>query len=227
MAKILLIEDDEALAGILRTSLEGWKYEVDHVSTGTDGLYWLQNEQYAVAIVDWQLPGLSGVEICKAFRTGGGSIPILMLTGKDKTKDLVQGFDAGADDYMSKPFDMAELQARLKNLIKRKSSVEREESIHVGLMELRPGSGEVLVDGKTIKLTRKEFNILELLMRNPGHPFTVENIMQRVWPADSEASPEGVRSHITRLRQRIASVSEEAASSIDAVYGMGYRIKVK
>lgn len=226
LAKILLIEDNDALAGFLKVALEGARYEVDWVSTGTEGLYWLQHEQYSVAIVDWELPGMSGIDVCKTFRGSGGETPILMLTGKDKTEDLVEGFDAGADDYISKPFEMPELQARLKNLLRRKPT-EHSDIIVVAGIELRSGSGEVLIGNQPVKLTRKEFNILELLMRNPGHPFTVDAIMQRVWPSDSEASPEGVRSHITRLRQRIAAVSEECANTIEAVYGMGYRIKVR
>lgn len=226
MAKILLIEDNEALGGFVKTALESAKYDVDWVTTGTEGLYWLKNEPYAAAILDWQLPEISGIQICKQFRETGGTTPILMLTGKDKTEDLVEGFDAGADDYMSKPFEMGELHARLKNLIRRQPQAHSD-VLTVGGIELRPGCGEVLIGDKPVKLTRKEFNILELLMRNPGHPFTVDAIMQRVWPSDSEASPEGVRSHITRLRQRLAAVSEESASAIEAVYGMGYRIKVR
>lgn len=224
MAKILLVEDNESLASMLKTALEGAKYEVDWVASGTEGLYWLQHEHYSVAILDWQLPGTTGIDICRTFRSQGGTTPILMLTGKDKTEDLVEGFDAGADDYIAKPFEMGELQARLKNLLRRNPSTHSDSLLVAGI-ELRPGSGEVLIGDKQVKLTRKEFNILELLMRNPGHPFTVDAIMQRVWPSDSDASPEGVRSHITRLRQRIAAASEENANTIEAVYGMGYRIK--
>lgn len=224
MAKILLIEDDLALAEFLRQSLEGKLHEVDHVCDGSTGLSWLQHEHYAAAIVDWQLPGLSGPEICRKFRQLGGATPILMITGKDTDPDVVDGLDAGADDYLPKPFDLSVMHARLKALLRSPAPVASE-ILQVGTIELNPSSGLVRAGGNAVKLTRREFNILELFMRNPDHLFSAETIVERVWPSDSESSPETVRSHINRLRKNLSLASPDSGDCIESVYGLGYKMR--
>ncbi len=114
MAKILLVEDDEVLAGHVKESLTGrYGHHVDHVIDGNDGLYWLTYESFALAILDWNLPGLAGTDICRQFRQSGGQTPILMLTGNDQDHHVIQGLDSGADDYLAKPFKMDVLRARM------------------------------------------------------------------------------------------------------------------
>lgn len=225
MAKVLLIEDDVALANFVKISLEQNQYEVDHLVSGSEGLEWLLNTHYDLAIIDWALPQLSGVEICKQYRENGGKSPILMLTGKTQASEMVTGLDSGADDYLPKPFSLEVLHARLRALLRRQPALS-ESKMTLGLYVVDQSKKILLVDGKEIKLPRKEFLIIELLMKHPGHTFSAEAIMDRAWSSDSETSPETVRSHIARLRSKIAAVSEEAADCLKNIYGLGYKLEV-
>lgn len=222
MAKILLIEDDLALAQVVKGSLETNTHHVDLLTDGKEGLLWLKNESYDLAIVDWNLPGLPGVSICQEYRNSGGTIPILMLTGKQGVNDIVTGLDSGADDYLSKPFKIDELLARLRSLLRRLPSVQAQR-VRLHNVEIESGGANVKVDGVQIDLPRKEFAILELLMRNPGIVFSIETIMDRAWPSDSESSPENIRCHITRLRKKLEDVSSGSSNFIKTVYGCGYK----
>lgn len=224
MAKILLVEDDQGLASFVKTSLHGYGHEVDHIADGVEGLYWLTHESYSVAIIDWNLPNMEGPEICSKFRERGGQTPILMLTGKDKDSEVVKGLDSGADDYLAKPFKMDVLRARLRALLRRQPTTESNRII-VGEIEIDQLSSECYVGGTLIKLTRKEFSILELLMRETPKYFTSEEILRRVWPSSSEASPESIKSHIARMKARVAAVSPQAAEMVKSSYGLGYRIE--
>lgn len=201
MPKLLLIEDDLLLARVIKSSLEILKYHVDLTENGKVGYDWLSTEHYDAAIVDWQLPGMNGPAICTEFRRRGGSTPILMITGKDKTRDLVEGLESGADDFISKPFDLEEMHARLKSLLRRGPQFE-ESLIRHGDIELNTAKRTVTVAGQSIVLNRKELAILELLMSHPGVVFNGTAILAKVWPSDSQSSPEVIRCHITRLRTR-------------------------
>lgn len=225
MAKIILIEDDEALANFVKISLIKSNYEVDHLTSGTDGLEWLLNTNYDVAIIDWALPQLSGIDILRQYRSSGGTCPILMLTGKSASTEMVTGLDAGADDYLPKPFALEVLQARIRALLRRKPELG-ETKIRRGPFELDNAKKEVYVDGTLLKLSRKEFLIIELLLSNAGHAFTAETIIDRMWSSDSETSPETVRSHVTRLRSKISAASPAAAACLKNVYGLGYKLDV-
>ncbi len=225
MAKLLLIEDDLIFAHLVKSSLESESHHVDHTADGDYGLKLLKIEQYDAAIIDWQLPGKCGPEICSEFRRGGGLTPVLMITGKKKTADLVEGLDSGADDFISKPLQLAELHARLRCLLRRPQTYEAS-VLSVGAIELNLSTGAVAVAGEKVTLTRKELAILELLMRHPGQTFSGSAIMERVWPSDSDSSPDNIRCHMTRLRSRIAEISKEASESLKSVYGLGYKIEV-
>lgn len=223
MAKILLIEDDLALAGFLRESLENKMHEVDHVADGSEGLLWLRHSKYAAAIVDWQLPGLNGREICRQFRSQGGTTPIIMLTAKNDTPDVVDGLEAGADDYLTKPFQMPELHARLNSLLRRSPTINSRQ-IKVGDLELDLDTGILRVGTNcTPILTRKEVGILELLMRNPERPFSADAILEHVWSTESVSGTETVRTHVNRLRKHLSAISPDLAEVIESIYGIGYR----
>ena len=227
MAKILLIEDDQTLSAFLRDALRSRLHEVDHVADGSEGLYWLQSEPYGLAIIDWKLPGLSGIEICQTYRKDGGTAPILMLTGNRDLQDRVVGLDSGADDYLGKPFEIDELLARVRALLRRKEKGTLTQSkLVIGDIELDKGKGTVFCRGKQLQITRREFNILTLLMEAPNQVMSNEAIVQRVWPTDASASPDVVRFHMTRLRTKLRGASEAAGDSIKAVYGVGYRLEV-
>ncbi len=222
MAKILLIEDDREFAKLVVEALS--RYDIDHVSDGQEGLSWLKQCQYEGAIIDWQLPSMDGIEVCRRFREDGGTTPILMLTGKIRGNDQITGLDAGADDYLCKPFDSAILQARLRALLRRSPELKTE-VISSGQILLDTQKQAVTVSQRPVRLTKREFAILELLMRANGEPIDSNTILERVWPSDSEVSPENVRCHITRIRTQIGKLSKEAAESIQSIYGVGYLVK--
>ncbi|MBX9671762.1 MAG: response regulator transcription factor [Candidatus Obscuribacterales bacterium] len=224
MSKILIIEDDLALAEFVKDFLEAKLHEVDHVADGLEGLAWLQQKPYAAAIIDWQLPGLSGIEICQKFRKGGGKAPIIMLTAKKGSPDVVDGLSAGADDYVTKPFEISVLYARLQSVLRRAPSFDSRTLIFNDI-ELDLDGGVFRIGEATKKLTRKELGILELLMRNPGRVFSADAILEHVWSTDSETGPETVRTHINHLRKSLAAASPTCGDIIESVYGLGYRLK--
>lgn len=225
MAKILLIEDDTNLAELVRESLESVNHHVDILDNGADGLWWLQNNAYDVAIVDWGLPGLAGIDVCKRYRDQGGSIPILILTGRKELHDMVNGLDSGADDYVCKPFRIDELHARLRSLLRRVPTV-KSQTARINGVEIDSSAATVKVGGTLVDLNRKQFAILELLMKNPGVLFSTDNILERAWPSDSESSPDTVRCHMTHLRKKLEEASPGSSKFIKTIYGCGYKAEV-
>lgn len=225
MAKILLIEDDKLLAESIRDSLQAARHSVDLLINGDEGLWWLQNNSYDVAIVDWNLPGLQGIDICKQYRSNGGSVPILMLTGKRELQDMVHGLDSGADDYISKPFKIEELHARLRSLLRRVPTVSSEVT-RIDNVELNSRTGVITADGKLVECSRTEFAILELLMKNPGVLYPTESIMDKAWPTASETSPDTVRCHVTRIRKKLEEASRGSSRFIKTVWGCGYKAEL-
>ncbi|MBX9668817.1 MAG: response regulator transcription factor [Candidatus Obscuribacterales bacterium] len=224
MTKILLVEDDKSLSQNLSGILEGKGYTVEVCADGEEALYWLETREFAAAILDWELPGLSGVEILSRYRKGGGTIPILMLTGRKTTSDKVTGFDSGADDYLAKPFDPPELLARLRALLRRAPEL-RPDVLIVGDIELDTSSCTVTREGTVIKLGTKEYALLELFMRNVGRLFSAEVLIEKLWTADSELTEVSVRSHIARLRSKLEESCGGKPVPIKNVYGMGYKLE--
>jgi DNA-binding response OmpR family regulator len=222
MAKLLLIEDDKEFARVLLDALED--HDVDHVADGTGGLDWLRQCRYEAAIIDWQLPSMDGLEVCRRFRQEGGSTPILMLTAKDRIQDQIAGLDAGADDYLSKPFDPAVLHARLRAILRRAPNVISE-VVSVGRFTLYSRQKVVAIDQYPLRLTKREYAIMELLLRAKGEPISPSAILERAWPSDCEVSPDNVRCHVARIRTQVSKISKDAADCIQSVYGTGYLIK--
>jgi DNA-binding response OmpR family regulator len=221
MAKILLVEDDKDLALIVSDSLMGQNHLVEMVHTGPEGQEQLRFYQFDLIVLDWDLPKLSGIEICKEFRSRGGKTPVLMLTGKGAINDKEQGLDAGADDYLTKPFDIKELAARVRALLRRPIGYAPS-TLKAGTIELDPSVFKVMRDGQEVRLLPKEFALLEFLMRHKGQVFNTEAILNRVWASESDASPEAFRTCLKRLRQKIDV--EGTPSIIITVQGLGYRI---
>lgn len=222
MTKLLLVEDDRELAISLSHALSERVRFVDVAADGNDGLQLLKDGHYSIAIVDWILPGITGIELCRLYRYWGGCTPILMLTGQDSTKSRVAGLDAGADDYLCKPFEIEELVARIKALLRRKV-VKRRQPITVGDLEIDLCSGNVKVCGKLIQATRTELKILEILAENYDQEVSHEAIIAQI-STETEMSAELLRCHITRLRQKIKSVPA-VATNIKSVYGLGYKLE--
>jgi DNA-binding response OmpR family regulator len=221
MAKILIVEDDKQLSGLIVDWLTGEKHTIDPVYKGTDGLERLKFYKYDVVILDWELPGLSGPEVCKQFRDTGGQTPILMLTGKKEIDDKTTGLDAGADDYLTKPFHMKELSARLRALLRRSTDVSRT-VLTAGNLALDPSSRQVTLNGNPLNLQPKEFALLEFLLRHPNQPFSSEALLDRVWSSESDAAPDTVRLHIMRLRQKIDEDGKE--SMVRTLHRVGYML---
>lgn len=220
MAKILIVEDDKDLAMIVSDSLSA-SHVVDMVHVGDEGRDRLLFYEYDMAILDWELPKMSGVEILKAVRQSGKNIPVLMLTGKDSVAEKELGLDTGADDYLTKPFEMKELQARVRALLRRQQAFLGTQ-LSCGNIVLDPALHKVTRNGEELKLLPKELALLEFFMRHPGQVFTADAVLNRVWSSESEASPESFRTCLKRLRQKI-DVSDD--SIIEYVHGLGYRIK--
>ncbi len=224
MPKILLIEDDKILSAFVKQFLTARKFTVDTVFDGEDAINWLTNQQYDAVIMDWHLGTKNGPDICKEFRAQGGCTPILMLTQRSKVADKVHGLEAGADDYLPKPFDGEELFARLKSLLRRPAAM-RSAAITIGNLAINLDTRTVKIGDKTIDTSAKEFSILELLVSNQGHLFSGDAILNKVWASEAESSVWAVRTHIARLRSKINDVDPDTAAMLKTVYGQGYKFE--
>ncbi len=221
MPKILLVEDDHALVKLMCDCLGAQQHTVEFSYNGAEGLDLLRSYQFELIILDWDLPGLSGIEVCRQYRARGGMTPVLMLTGKSTVGDKEAGLDAGADDYLTKPFSMRELAARVRALLRRPGGLA-ESVLRCRHIELEPDARKVMKNGAEIKLLPREFALLEFMMRHPGQVFTTQALLDRVWPLGSDATAEAVTSCIKRLRTKLDKEGEP--SVITSVYGVGYKV---
>ncbi|MDR3614513.1 MAG: response regulator transcription factor [Candidatus Obscuribacterales bacterium] len=221
MAKILLIEDDQSVATAVIDALEFDRHIVECFFNGEEGFERLISFEYDLVLLDWSLPGKAGIEILKDYRARGGNSPIIMLTGRTEMESKLQGFDAGADDYLAKPFNMKELLARTRALLRRPESVNSD-LMEAGDVVLNLKTGKVFVKEREVSLLAKEIAVLEFLMRHRGRIFSVNELLDRVWHSESESSEDAVRQCITRLRKKIDKDGEN--SLITTVKGMGYKI---
>ena len=221
MAKILLVEDDQALSKLVRNWLSLEHHAVETVEDGEEALHRLKVSEYDLVILDWTLPKLAGVEVLKEHRRLGGQTPVLMLTGKDKISDKEEGFDAGADDYLTKPFHGKELTVRIKALLRRPPNLVKD-VLRVGDLVLEKENFSVRRGDSEIRLLPKEFALLEFLMRHPNQVFSAEALLERVWVSESESTVEAVTTCIKRLRRKLES--DGVPSPIATVHGVGYKL---
>lgn len=222
MAKILLIEDDRALAAMIVDWLNTEQHVVETVENGDDGFDRISFYEYDLAIIDWELPYMSGVDILRNYRRKGGMMPVLMLTGKGTIDEKERGLDAGADDYLTKPFHVKELSARLRALLRR-PPVAHKSTLSAFGIELDTISRTVIRGGVEIELVPKEFALLEFFMRHPNQVFSAEALLNRVWSSESEATVEALKSCIKRLRKKIDAEGEE--SILKNIHGVGYKLE--
>ncbi len=222
MAKILVVEDDVDLAISLKDLISLEHHLVDLAHTGKEALENLGYSAYELLILDWNLPDMTGLELCKRFRASGGACAVLMLTGRNETMNKIQGLDAGADDYLTKPFNPDELMSRIRALLRRPGAFRGSE-LKVGGLVLEPNTFRVTRDGEEIRLLPKEFALLQFLMRHPDEVFSTEALIERVWESGTEVSPEVVRSYINRLRNKIDRQGE--TSMLRTVHGIGYKLE--
>ncbi|HEY9787581.1 MAG TPA: response regulator transcription factor [Candidatus Obscuribacterales bacterium] len=222
MAKILIVEDDSALSVTIRDWLTYEHHIVEIAASGADALALLGASGYDLVVLDLSIPKVQGIDVLRAYREKGGLAPVLILTGKGDLDDKEEGFDAGADDYVTKPVHLRELSARVKALLRRPREIVQEK-LRFGSLELDPSAYRVTKDGKELRLAKMEFALLEFLMRHPGQVFSPSTLLERVWVSESERSPESLRTLIKKLRQKIDSPGQ--TSHIENVHGVGYRFQ--
>src|SRR5512142_1835122 len=219
--RVLVIEDDEAILKMLRRSLVYEGYQVDTAIEGQSGLNLARDEHPDIVVLDWMLPGMDGLEVCRRLRSGG-NIPILMLTAKDTIQDRVQGLDAGADDYLVKPFELDELLARIRALLRR-TQPERSQVLQFADLTLDTGTRQAYRKGRVISLTAKEYDLLELFLRHPRQVLTREMIFDRVWGYDFGGESNVLDVYIRYLRQKLEIEGETRL--IHTVRGVGYVLR--
>ena len=222
MAKVLIVEDDVSLGKMIRDWLLMEHHKVEIVTDGAEAQNMLKVYEYDILILDWELPHVSGIEILKDFRGRGGTTPVLVLTGKGEIDDKETGFDAGADDYLTKPFHGKELTARLRALLRRPEGYVGD-LLKFAHLTLDQQNFQVMKNGEEIRLLPKEFALLEFLMRNPNRVFAAEALLNRVWVTESEATVDALTTCIKRLRKKIDV--EGQPSIIRTIHGVGYRLE--
>ena len=222
--RVLLIEDDVTIARLLKEGLEDESYAVDVANDGSEGYRTAAADDYDVIILDIMLPGMNGYEVCRALRNDGDKTPILILTARDTERDIVEGLDTGADDYLAKPFSFDVLLVRIRALLRRPNE-KLEEILQVGDLKLDPSSKKVTRASQEISLTAKEYGVLEYLMRNKGKVLSKEQIISHVWDFDADVLPNNVELFIMFLRRKIDKPFK--SKLIHTVSGFGYKLEEK
>ena len=219
---VLVVDDDQRIAGAIRRALIYEGYQVEVARDGPVALTHVRERAPDLMILDVMLPGLDGMEVARRLQAGGGEFPILMLTAKDGTSDRVRGLDAGADDYLVKPFAYEELLARVRALLRRRAP-RRQRTIRYADISMDLGAHEVKRDGRLIALTAKEFDLLELFVRNPRQVLTRERIMDAVWGFDFGATSNVVDVYVGYLRQKLEDGGAQRV--IQTLRGVGYVLR--
>ncbi len=220
--RLLLAEDEQELSRALVTVLKKNNYSVDAVFNGQDALDYIEAGNYDGAILDIMMPKMDGITVLKKVRAGGNSIPVLMLTAKAEIDDRVTGLDAGADDYLTKPFSMKELLARIRAMTRRQADTT-DSVLSFGNITLDRAT-YILSSGKeSLKLANKEFQMLEMLMVNPGQVISADQFMDKIWGYDSEAEQNVVWVYISYIRKKLTAIG--ATVSIKAARGLGYSLE--
>ncbi|KAM3098480.1 response regulator transcription factor [Phormidesmis sp. 146-35] len=220
--RILVVEDDIQLADVLNEALTDRQYTVDVVQDGEMAWTWVSALQYDLIVLDLTLPKLDGVNFCKRLRDRNFTFPVLMLTARDTIADKIIGLDAGADDYMVKPFDLQELMARIRALLRRGSSLSSTGLVW-GSLRMDSSTYEVSYEGKPLQLTPKEYSLLELLVSNGRRVLSRAGIIDRLWSLQEPPTEETVKSHIKSLRHKLKAVNAPE-DFIETVHGLGYRL---
>lgn len=220
--RLLLAEDEEELSQALAAVLRHNNYSVDTVFDGQEALDYLEGQEYDGVILDIMMPKKSGLEVLKTIRAHKNQVPVLLLTAKTQVDDKVEGLDAGADDYLGKPFVMKELLARVRAMTRRQSNLT-DNVLTVGNLSLNRSTFELSAGGETIRLANKDFQMMEMLMVNPGQIISTERFMEKIWGYDSETEINVVWVYVSNLRKKLASL--DADVEIKAVRNQGYSLE--
>jgi two-component system OmpR family response regulator len=220
--RVLVVEDEVKMGGLLRRGLTEEGHAADVARTGDDALWMAAATEYDAIVLDVMLPGRNGFEVCRELRERGVWSPVLMLTARDAVRDRVEGLDAGADDYLAKPFAFAELLARLRALARR-GAAERPTVLEAGDLRLDPATRVVRRGDEEIPLSAKEFALLETFMRRPGEVLTRSQLLEHVWDFDYENRSNVVDVYVRYLREKVDRPF--GRDSIETVRGVGYRFR--
>lgn len=222
--KILLVEDDTVTVSLLTQALNSHNYNVNAAADGETALHLVQAYDYDLIVLDVLIPKLDGISLCRKLRSFGCQMPILLLTALDSSNDRVQGLEAGADDYVVKPFNLEELIARIRALLRRGKATLSSTNLIWEKLQVNPDTTEVTYAEKVLHLTPKEYNLLELFLRNPRRIFSRSAILDRIWSAGEFPQEEAVTAHIKGLRQKLKAAGM-TVDLVETVYGLGYRLK--
>ncbi len=224
--KILVVEDDPRVALIIAECLQKQSYIVEVVADGEAALDFAEVGRYDLIILDWMLPKLDGISVCKRLRDQGLLTAILMLTARGTSWDKVQGLDVGADDYVVKPFDVPELLARVRALLRRSPYPISATLLSWGMLELETSKHEVRYNDRLLRFTQKEYALVELFLRNRDRVLTYDNIIDSVWILTDSPGKEAVKTHLRCIRQKLKELGAPS-DLIENIYGVGYRLNPK
>ena len=221
MAKILVVEDEKPTSQAIVDLLTFEKHTVETSFDGPDAWERLQIYQYDLIILDWTLPEMTGLQVLSNYRSSGGTTPVIFLTGRQSIDNKTQGLDSGADDYLSKPFDVRELQSRVRALLRRPATLASD-VITVADLKIDVQKHVCYRDGSEIKLLPKEFDLLKFFAQNKSRVFNIDEILERLWSSESDAGTDAVRQTVKRLRTKIDV--DGKPSYITTVFGVGYKM---
>jgi DNA-binding response OmpR family regulator len=221
--RILLVEDDEAIAAVITDFLTSQHYVLDVAYDGQEGWDLIEVYTYDLIVLDVMLPKMDGMTLCRRLRSQGHQMPVLLLTSRHTSTDKVMGLDVGADDYVVKPFDLKELGARIRALLRRGNAAATP-ILEWGKLQLDPSNCEVTYDAQPLHLSPKEYSLLELFLRNSSRILSRRAILNHLWSWEDTPGEDTVKAHIKGLRQKFKSVGAPT-DIVETVYGMGYRLK--
>ena len=222
--RILIADDERDLARALKTVLERSKYTVDAVDNGDDALEYALRGVYDGVILDVMMPGKDGLTVLRTLREKGAATPVMLLTARSEISDRVEGLEAGADDYLPKPFAMAEFLARVKALLRRSGNYAMD-VLTLGNLRLNSSTYELSGPQGALRMNNKEFQLLELFMRSPRRVFSTEELMEKLWGWDSEAEINVVWTNVANLRRKLAQLGADV--ELRSIRGVGYRLEEK
>lgn len=223
MSHLLLIEDDSDLASGLNASLAQSGYDVTHLTNGNEAVAACDGSTYDVVVLDLGLPDIDGIEALKKMRAKGLRAPVLILTARDGLKDRVNGLDAGADDYLGKPFELMELEARVRALLRR-TRAGNAEQMRFGSVSFDAGERQMFVNGNPLLLTAREIAVLEALLAKAGRIVSKENIFSSIYDLESDASTSAIEVYVSRVRKKLDAAG--AGVGIRVLRGLGYRLEL-
>lgn len=221
--RILVVEDDVQITDMLTEALTNRQYVVDVAQDGEEAWSYAQTLEYDLVLLDITLPKLNGIKLCQMLRDRNFALPVLMLTARDTVDDKIIGLDAGADDYMVKPFDLRELMARIRALLRR-GNTGSTATLSWGELHLDPGTYEASYNDYPLSLTPKEYALLELLVSNGRRVLSRPGIIEHIWSLEEPPSEETVKTHVKTVRQKLREAGAPD-NFIETVYGLGYRLK--